>query len=168
MQWSSQMYKPGDFSFNTTDQQAVLKATYCAINNSRAWEELSMEFGRDNFNLNHISFKMIKQVYITISEKFGQADCRRGLRDVQYIARFGWNDYVEKYLLKVKAPVDLQEPQQVVNDEDDLFNTIYAEEPLFTRSTFVTSASTETMTEAQVIAASIAASNPECDDPICY
>lgn len=162
------MYNPGDFSFNNTDQQAVLKATYCAINNSKAWEELSIEFGRDNFNLNYISFKLIQQVYIDISAKFGHAACKRGLRDVQYIARFGWMDYVEKYLLVAKSSVDLLEPQQVIDDEDDLFNVIYTEEPLLTRSTFVTNASAAPMTEAQAIAASNAASNPECDDPICY
>jgi hypothetical protein len=160
------MYKPGDFSFNTTDQQAVLKAIYCAIDNSKAWEELSLEFGRDNFNLNHISFKLIKQVYITISEKFGHGDCRRGLCDIQYIARYSWNDYVKKYFLR--ANVDLLEPQQLINDGDGQSNPIYTDEPFLTRSTFVTSAASEEQAIAASFAASFAASNPECDDPICY
>jgi hypothetical protein len=160
------MYKPGDFSFNTTDQQAVLKAIYCAIDNSKAWEELSLEFGRDNFSLNHISFKLIKQVYISISEKFGHTNCRQGLCDIQYIARYSWNDYVKRYFLSTN--VDLQEPQQLIDDENGQFKPIYTDEPFLTRSTFVSSAVVEEQAINASIAASMYASKPECDDPICY
>ena len=154
------MYKPGDFSFNNTDQQAVLNETYRAISGFRAWQELSIEFGRDNFHIDHISFKMIKLVYIAVSEKFGHAACRLALRDVQSIARFGWEAYVARHAI-AKQTIDLQEPQCVADDEDDVFNTIYEDAPVMTRSTFVTGASAP-----QALACVI--SHIDCDDPICY
>ena len=92
------LYSPGDFSIiEDPNYRIMLKTAYDAIKEENAWEIIAKDPGPGGFMYSEIP--ELEEVNKRISDTYdGHSGSSYGwtMRQMQYIAKYGWDDYISR------------------------------------------------------------------------
>lgn len=94
-------YQPGDFSFKTTayPSAAELKDAYDAITKAEAWGIMSQDPGEGGYMFSETINLSRVHAHMNLLNNHSGGSYGQMMRQMQYIAKNGWSNYVTTMLL---------------------------------------------------------------------